>query len=64
MSNKVTNLWGREPALILGAITAVAAVMISALAGDLDDGLIMAAVAAVLAVVTRTQVSPATDEVS
>ena len=54
------NLWGREPALILGAVQAVLAL---ALAFGLDlsveqTGAILAATAAVLAVVTRSQVTP------
>lgn len=57
--NKPT-LWGREPALILGALQAVIALAIS-FGLDLSPGqvgAILAASAAVLAVVTRSQVSP------
>ena len=55
----MSTLWGREPAVILGMITAVAAVILAAITGDVNDGLITAAFTAVLAVVTRSQVSPA-----
>ena len=60
MSN-VTNLFGREPALIIGAVGAIIALAIGFGVNVSTDqfGLIMAAVAAVLAVVTRTQVTPA-----
>lgn len=54
------SLWGREPALILGAIQTVLALAI-AFGLDLSNeqtGAILAASAAVLAVVTRSQVSP------
>lgn len=56
----MSNLWGREPALIIGAISALIAV---AMGFGLDIsqeqfGLVMAAVSAVLSVVTRSQVSP------
>ena len=45
--------------MILGAITAIAAVILGAITGDIDEGLITAAFAAVLALATRSQVSPA-----
>ena len=54
------SIWGREPALILGALQAVVALAIS-FGLDLSPeqvGAILAASAAVLAVVTRSQVSP------
>ncbi|WP_330473847.1 hypothetical protein [Terrabacter sp. C0L_2] len=54
------SIWGREPALILGALQAVIALAIS-FGLDLSPeqtGAILAASAAVLAVVTRSQVSP------
>jgi len=58
------TLWGREPALILGAVQAILAL---ALAFGLrlsveQTGAILAATAAVLAVVTRSQVSPVAAE--
>lgn len=58
------TLWGREPALIIGAVQAILAL---ALAFGLrlsveQTGAILAATAAVLAVVTRSQVSPVAGE--
>ena len=54
------SLWGREPALILGALQAVIALAISFGLNLSPEqvGAILAASAAVLAVVTRSQVSP------
>ena len=58
--NNVTTLWNREPAIIIGAVTA----MISLAVGfGLDItaeqvGLITAAVTAVLSLITRSQVTP------
>jgi 4-hydroxybenzoate polyprenyltransferase len=56
----VRTLWGREPALILAAVQAVVAL---AVAFGLDltaeqTGALLAVTAAVLGVVTRSQVSP------
>lgn len=53
-------MFGREPALIIGAIQALIAVGIGFGLQVTPEqfGLIMAAVAAVLALVTRSQVSP------
>ena len=54
------SLWGREPALILGAVQAILALVV-AFGLDLSTeqvGAILAASAAVLAVVTRSQVTP------
>lgn len=56
------KLWGREPALIIGVVNALLAV---AVGFGLDVtpeqvGLVNAAVAAVLAFLVRTQVTPAT----
>lgn len=56
----MSSLWGREPALILGAVQAVLALVV-AFGLDLSveqTGAILAASAAVLAVVTRSQVTP------
>ena len=54
------TLWGREPALILGAVQAILALVV-AFGLDLSveqTGAILAASAAILAVVTRSQVTP------
>lgn len=54
------NLWGREPALILGLVQAILALAIS-FGADLDAnevGAILAVTAAILAVVTRQSVTP------
>lgn len=56
----MTTLWNREPAVIMGLVTAAIAL---AVGFGLDItaeqvGLITAFVAAILSVVTRTQVSP------
>lgn len=59
----MSRLWGREPALILGAIQAILALVVS-FGLDLSveqTGAILAASAAVLAVITRSQVSPAAE---
>lgn len=56
----MTKLWGREPALILGAIQTALALAV-AFGLDLSaeqTGAILAASAAILAVITRTQVTP------
>lgn len=58
--NSVSNLWGREPAVIIGLVTALISL---AVGFGLDItaeqvSLITAAVAALLSVVTRSQVSP------
>jgi hypothetical protein len=53
-------MFGREPALWLGAINAIIAVAVG-FGLDIDPeqvGLINAGVAALLALITRTQVSP------
>lgn len=53
------KLWGREPALIIGFVNAVVALAVGFgldWTGD-QVSLVMAAVAALLAVVTRTQVT-------
>ena len=60
----MTGLWGREPALILGAIQAILALVVS-FGLDLSveqTGAILAASAAILAVITRSQVSPVAAE--
>jgi len=60
----VKNLWGREPALVLAALQAVIALAIS-FGLNLSTGqvgAILAASAAVLGVVARTQVSPTRSE--
>lgn len=57
------TLWGREPALIVGAVQAVLALAV-AFGVDLTPqqvGMILAATAAVLAVVTRQRVTPTPD---
>ena len=57
------NLWNREPAAILGALQTVLALVIAFgfdLTGEQTGG-IMAAAAAVLALVTRSQVTPVAD---
>ena len=54
------NLWNREPALILGVVQTVLALLL-AFGVDLtveQTGAILAVSAAVLAVVTRTKVTP------
>jgi hypothetical protein len=58
----VSNLWGREPALIMGMVTALISLAVGFgldITGE-QVSLIVAAVAAVLSVVTRTRVSPVT----
>lgn len=58
--NNISNLWGREPALILGLVQA-AIVLVMAFGLELDPqqiGAIMAFVNILLAVVTRSQVTP------
>lgn len=57
----MSSLFSREPVLILGALQAILALLAAfalPLSGD-QVGAIMAAAAAILAVITRTQVSPA-----
>lgn len=54
------NLWGREPAMVLAALQAVLALAI-AFGLDLSAeqvGAVVAASAAILGLVTRTQVAP------
>lgn len=60
MGNTNPNLWGREPAIILGAVNAVIALLVGfGLPVDgYQIGLINAAAAAILAVVIRSQVTP------
>ncbi len=56
----IRNIWNREPAAIIGAVQAVIALAI-AFGLDLSVeqvGAILAALAAVLALVTRSQVTP------
>ncbi len=58
--NSLSNLWGREPALILGLVQTVLAL---ALAFGLDlsteqTGAILAVSAAVLSVIVRSRVTP------
>lgn len=57
------KLWGREPALVLGAVQAVLALLIAfGLKLSVEQtGAILAATAAILAVVTRSQVTPVAD---
>ena len=57
----MSNLWGREPALIVAAIGALIdlAVSFGLNLSTEQVGAIMAAVSAVLGVVTRSKVSPA-----
>jgi hypothetical protein len=59
----VKNLWNREPAAVLAALQALIAVAVSfglSLSAEQVGG-ILAATAAVLGLITRSQVSP-TDE--
>ena len=55
-----TTLWGREPALILAAVNALLAVAVGfGLPVSTEQAaLIMAAVSAVVGVITRSQVTP------
>jgi hypothetical protein len=56
----MTTIWGREPAAILGLLQAVLALVV-AFGFDLSAeqvGVIVAVSAAVLTVLTRTQVTP------
>ena len=55
------NLWGREPALVVGAVSALIALAIGfgLPVSSEQMALIMAAVTAVLSVITRSQVSSA-----
>lgn len=55
-----TTLWGREPAVILAAVQAVLAVAVGfGLPVSTETmALIMAAVAAVIGVITRSRVTP------
>ena len=58
----MSTLWGREPALIIAAIQAVVALAV-AFGLDLSPeqvGGILAVSAAILGVLTRSQVTPAT----
>ena len=56
------SLWNREPALILGVVQAILGLLL-AFGVDLTSeqiGMILAVTAAVLALVTRTKVTPST----
>lgn len=57
----MSGLWSKEPALIIGAVGAIVALAVSfGLPVTTEQvGFIMAAVSAVLALVTRSQVTPA-----
>ena len=58
--NSLQNLWNREPAIIMGLVTSLIALAVGfglSISGE-QVALITAAVAAVLSVVTRSQVSP------
>ena len=57
----MSNLWNREPALILAAVGAILALVVGfgLPVTPVQMGLILAAVSAVLGLVTRSQVSPA-----
>ncbi len=60
MSNTPSTLWGREPTMILATIQALIALAIGfglPLPGE-QTALLLAASAAVLGVVTRSQVAP------
>ena len=60
----MSKIWGREPALILGLVQAAIALGV-AFGLDLSieqTGAILAVTAALLAVITRSQVTPVTDE--
>lgn len=57
------KLWNREPALIIGAVQAILALVVAfglRLTTE-QTGAILAATAAILAVVTRSQVTPVAD---
>ena len=58
--SQLQSLWGREPAMVIAAISALLSLAIGfgLDVTDVQFGLIMAAVAAVLGLVTRHQVSP------
>lgn len=58
----MASLWGREPALILGAVNALIALAVGFGLGitPAQVGLINAAVAAVLSVLVRSRVTPTT----
>ena len=56
----LSNLWGREPAMVLATMQAILALAI-AFGLDLTDeqlGAILAASAAVMGLITRSQVTP------
>lgn len=58
--NSASNLWGREPAMILSAVSAVVSLAVG-FGLDLTTeqmGLIVAAVSTVIGVVTRQRVTP------
>lgn len=59
-------LWNREPALVLAAVSALVALGVGfgLPVTTLQAGLILAAVSAVLGLVTRSQVSPASTVVA
>lgn len=56
----MTNLWGREPALVLAALQAILALAVGfGLPISTEQmALILAATAAVIGVITRQQVTP------
>lgn len=62
MKSGITNLWGNEPALILGLVQAgIVLVMAFGLQLTVEQvGAIMAFINILLAVLTRTQVVPTT----
>ena len=60
MPEKVATLWGREPALILAALSAVIALAVGfglPVTAE-QEALIVAAVSAVIGVITRSRVTP------
>ncbi len=61
MKDSISNLWGREPAMILGLVQAAIALAVIfglQLPAGAEAG-ILAFSAALLAVITRSQVTPA-----
>jgi hypothetical protein len=58
--SRLTNLWGREPAMILAAVQALLALVAAFGLGLSPEqfGAVMALTAAVLGVLTRSQVTP------
>lgn len=60
MPEKVATLWGREPALILAALSAMIALAVGfglPVTAE-QEALIVAAVSAVIGVITRSRVTP------